>query len=718
MAIYETYAKFIMEGILRDQILGGTAPSYRTVIAAFDSYTSGLDLTKPVFSSLTYEVEPGDESSATDYNEGLFTAQQDMRVLFKHLLGAEIRMSRYFARWRAEAERLEGRLKDLEDRIINLLLLTKDTEGYFNYVYDSLTDASKASTSSTTLFDKKRGMVTLGASSLTPTRIDLSNAFGATAVNSAEFTVLSQNSLVSSTEAAGSKLQNVISDKTNYWQNNVVMDKPGTVTSDLIVSLAKTQSFSRIDVDLHAANQNSKVSVTPMYSADKYNWKQLPITNFTREVTGRTTFQFGTLSAKYIKLLITKPGYDRVSNSQYVYEFGMDEVAIHKENYGESDKQQIFYSTALSVVNVAGVTQSFSKAVLEVCENVPTNTSIDYSLAVSNTKSASIGSLTFMPIDPVNRTSYKGQTILDFGELNQVTVSGVGVSYDTAGATGFKSPDKDYTMITGVSGTSATTSAKSATATRYVFSDPSLRLLDYQFASLTDITDGTLEIWRNVNVKGTTTKVRDTSNGWREVGAWYHTTVWVNNKSGVTINFGSKAIQIDGFKKTGVTKIAYGAHRVAVHKDNWIEVSTTSVTDLASLKTADTLYPYNHRYLVEGLAYPTGWATTAEKVYLGFDIVAEYLMKKTSVFDMMANTSGDFSRFSLDKDMAETGEVASNVFLVRVDSSQADFVNENFTIRFKSAVSSYQYIWLKAALATTASSVAPALDSYRVKVGN
>ena len=433
MSIYDTYAQYVMEGILRDEILGGS-PSYRDVVVAFDTYLLTHDLKTPAFVASNYEVGELDSSSAASYNQAMDLAAQDMRVLFKHLLLTESTMSRFFSRWRAEAERLEGRLKDLEERVSDLLLVTKDTEGYFNYVYDALSDASKINTSSSCLFDKKRGLVTLGASSLTPTRLDLTNAVGAVAVNSVEFTVLSQNNMVSATEAAGSKLQYVISDATNYWQQNVVMSKPGTVTAEIVVSFSAAKTFSRILVDLHAANQNSKVSVTPFTSNDKYNWTQLPITNFSREITDRASFQFSSLSAKYVKFIITKPGYDRVDNSQYVYEFGVDEVAFFADSFGTSDLSQTFYSTALSVLDKTGTATGFSKAVLEVCENVPTGTTLAYSLAVSNSSTTALGSLTFMNITPVNRTSYKEQTILDFGELPLVTIADVAPSYDSSGA--------------------------------------------------------------------------------------------------------------------------------------------------------------------------------------------------------------------------------------------------------------------------------------------
>ena len=221
MSIYDTYAQYLMEGLLREEILSGN-PSYRDIIVAFDVYVQGHDLETPAFAADEFEVDELGNSSATSYNLALQTAQQDMRVLFKHLLTVESAMSRSFSRWRAEAERLEGRLKDLEDRVANLLILTKDTEGYFNYVYDALSDSSKINSSSTTLFDKKRGLVTLGKTSLTPSRLDLTNAVNAATVNKAEFTLLSQNYLVSATEVAGSKLQYIIADRTNYWQQKML----------------------------------------------------------------------------------------------------------------------------------------------------------------------------------------------------------------------------------------------------------------------------------------------------------------------------------------------------------------------------------------------------------------------------------------------------------------------------------------------------------------
>jgi len=157
----------------------------------------------------------------------------------------------------------------------------------------------------------------------------------------------------------------------------------------------------------------------------------------------------------------------------------------------------------------------------------------------------------------------------------------------------------------------------------------------------------------------------------------------------------------------------------------------TTVSGLASLKTADSLYPYNHRYLVEGLAYPSAYPSTDEQTYRGFDIIAEHFMKEVSPFDLISNVaSNDYSKFALDKDVADTGrlldgvaaaaaeQAPNNAFLLKIDGTNPDFVNEEFMLRFKSANSLFTYLRFKAELSTTDSKITPSVDSFRIKIAS
>jgi len=724
MAVYDTYAEIVVENILREVLRSGTAPTLSEILARFDTFTTSNDLSQPLFTADTYQVTVLGSSSAAAYNTGNQLIQQDTQVLYTHMLRLGNKSMESFNRWRQEAEQLEIELSNLEDRIASLLLLADDTAGYFNFVCDNFRDASKIDqTYSTTRFDLSRGLITLGTSNTSTTRIDLSTLDS----KDLEFTVLSRNNLISTVSASGSKITNAVSDKSSFWQERIYTNASKPVTIEFKIKLGAPTTISRIDLDLHSSNSGSAVQVVPLYSVDNYNYHQLPSSDLSHLVKDKTSFIFPALTASQIKLVMTKTVCDRIELNKYVYEFGIDEVALFNEGYSTSsstDTGSIFISQPLSLLDASNTVQQFNRVALEVCETVPDGTTIDYSIMVSNS-SPMPASGVYTDIDPLNRTTINKPTTIDFGDLDTVSVSGVLISYDASETnTALINPDKDYHIIQSTSGTTAVISDAIASAKRYNFLNKEDKILSHCVASGIDIADGTLEVWRNINVKGLNTKVRDTTAGWSFNDPYYTTTVYVDSKTGATVDFGSEQIVIDGKAQTGVVNVSSGNHKVQVHKRNWKKIELAGVTTLAALKTADTLYPYNHRYLVEGFSYPADWLE--KKVYRGFDIVAEYLMKQVGPFDLLNNVQPtNYEYYALDRDAPDTAVIidgsttskpSMDVFLLKANPSQTDFVNERFLIRFKATNTLYSYMRLKAVMKTTDVSLTPVLDSYRIKV--
>ena len=728
--IRDTYAELIMESILREILNEGTAPTAAEITTRFDDFVAAYDISQPLFIGEDYSVEPGEVSSIAQYNGANAAILQDLKVLYRHLFSTTNQSIKGFERWKKEAEVLEERLQELEERITNLLLVADDTEGYFNFMYDNFATTSKVDLTNTTAYvNVGKSLVTIGTSTSGGTRLDLS---GLDPNKDIEFSVLSRNNLASVQQASKSELKNAVSDKANFWQNRVITTSATPVSIELKVKLPAKKTVSRIDIDLHSANANSAVQITPMYSVDNYNYNQLPTTNFTRSVVKKGAFQFTPVQASQIKFIMTKTGADQVVGNQYAYEFGVDDISFYNEQFTATTSQDtgaVFISKPLSVVDTASQPEQFSKVTLKVCEEVPTGTSIDYYLTASNDLTVPISSGIWTAISPNNRSNPTNPTVIDFGDLDETTVSGVKVSYDaTETDLRFVNPDKDFTIVESVAAGVATETAAIASDQRYSFLNSDDYILDHCIASGIQIAKKTLEVWRNVAVVATTDKVRGEIVGWGYSDPYYSTTVYVSNAVGTDIDWGGKAVLIDGIARTGTFTVSQGAHKIQVHKDNWKEVLQTSVNSLTALKAADSLYPYNHRYLVEGFGYPALYPSTDEKVYHGFDIMAEYLMKEVSAFDLINNVAdSDYAKFAIDKDMPDaaglvggtiTAKEAMSVILLKVDTGSSDFINERFIVKFKSANTLYKYLRLKAVLKTTKSTITPAIDSYQIKIAS
>lgn len=722
--IRDTYASLILEQIIRDLLSEGTVPTFSRIESEFDLYTNANDISKPLFLSKNAKAISGISSSASLFNQSNKLILQDLKVLYSHLLKITDVSVSTFDRWKTECDLLESRIKNLQERIQNLLFLAEDSDGYFSYIQDNFSDLLKVDVDNSTaniFLDK--GFVTLGTSDTSPTRIDISNL----SEKDISFTVLTRTNLVSVASVHQSKLIHAIQDVNTFWQQHVLMSKLVPVTAEIKIDLLEEKTISRIDIDFHMSNSSGNVQVTPMLSLDNLNYSPLPITNLTRSVKDKTLYQFTPQSARYVKLLLTKQGPDQVSNNLYTYEFGLDSISFFNEGFSTTTSSTLI-SKPLSVIGTDGEIESFSRLSLEVCEDVPENTSINFSVAVTNNYDADINDLTFVDIDPRNRSLISKPIVLDFGDLPNTTVSGIYISYDSyAPGSGFVNPSRAVVVVSGIDSSSLPlTQSGLSSDTRYAFANNNDRILSHSIDSSLTLPSNGIELWRNISIKGSQEEVRGRSLGWGFEEPYYLTTVYVSNPNGTTIDFGGDMVFFDETGYSGKVTITQGIHSVKVHKDNWKDIDISAVTDLASLKSSDSLYPYNHRYLVEGFQYPGGWSSLEEKIYNGFDIVAEYLLKEVSVFNLI-NTiaSNDYSKFAKDKDTRDASMlVGSNflnktentVFLVKIDDSNPDFINEQFLLKIKTINTLYKYIRFKATFNTIDSSIAPFLSSYRIKI--
>jgi hypothetical protein len=147
-----------------------------------------------------------------------------------------------------------------------------------------------------------------------------------------------------------------------------------------------------------------------------------------------------------------------------------------------------------------------------------------------------------------------------------------------------------------------------------------------------------------------------------------------------------------------------------VSNDNWLSV-TAEANTLEDLKASDTLYPYNHKLLIEGYQYGSSYSD--ERLYVGVSMYAELVCAYTTTHNFNTQTeTGDLSLYT--RDLDDDGKL---VFLFKVDRSYADEGNEHFLVEYKLANKTFTDVVFKATLATTDESLTPILSSYVIKLG-
>jgi len=762
MAIESTYRKLLISDYIYEQLRAGRTVSALEIQEQVEALLEERDLSVPQFVASGYYVTEGESSSAVKHVNTFNTIRQDLRVLYKEMLGLSKVSSDAFERWGLESDNIEKRLIDLEDRIEDLLLLTQDTEGHHSILIDNFTDTNLVDSDLTTAeVDLEGALVQMGTTDSTGVRIFLNDLDPATDVS---FKIRSTTNFINRTDATGASLVDPFHQESKAWWTSIAMNKANPVTCEFTIKLGDDPvTISKIFMQLHESAESSPTNITPLYSVDNQIFEQLPTNTFTQEVRTSTTFQFSEVQAKWIKFILTKAGPDPSSGTSYFYyEFGFKQIAFYHDAF-DSDVVQRLVTAPLWVATEDGSAQNFEKLTLDVCERLETDTTIKYFVTTSNDIDSIDTNFDYdlalwIPISPIGRELALHPLVLDVGDVAETVIGDtetIQIAYDGV-ATDDKliNPSDPFRLLSKDSTTAAvvdeevhTKDYSTTPVVRYAFKNTNDRILNYQIKDTSYsgsgtgealiINEATMMLFRNIGEVGLTPKdttalVREVQRGWRFEDPYYSCIVEIRNPEGIAIDVGDSPIIIDDISYTnrvdetvltGRTTASTGLHSIQVHKSNWKEVTPNlgdpAAGGLNDIKKADSLYPYNHKLLIEGYDYHDDFIDT--KVYTGVDLFAETLMSQVSIFDLMNNITVDnYDVFALDRDAPNShvgGNSPTRVFVLKIDENNPDFQNERFMIRFTLVNQLQKYLRLRVDFSTADNKVTPALHSYKVKLG-
>ena len=766
MAIESTYRTLLIEDFIKNQLSRGVSVSAIDIEDEIDESIAGLDLTNPQFIAEDHHVQRVENSSATKHKDTFLDIRQDLRVLYKDMINLTKTSIEAFERWGLESFSIEKRLIDLEDRIENLLILTQDTQGFSGIIVDNFTDTGKVDlTNSTAEVDIECAAVEMVADPSVFSRIFLNEL---ELPDDVTFKVRTTIDFLSRVDQVEAILSDPFNQESKTWWSNITMRTRGPVTTELTVRLNPDGpiKLSRIFMELHDSAESSPISITPLYTVDNINFNQLPTNTFTIEAKSVAAFSFEEVEAKWIKFILTKRGPDPSGGTEFFnYQFGFKNIRFFEQAFSQDDTQHMI-TTPLFLTDPDNLDDvvSFDKLTLETCERIETGTAINYFITVSDNAAVPLianeninETAEWFPISPVNRTIQPHPVILNVGDVTEQTFGDdevVKVAYDgRATDPDFVNPSASFKLLS-KSGTTILDESITATVPRYNFINTNDRILDRQIkdsvytGSGTDpliINEGEILILRNIGAQAldpddVLNKVREIQRGWGFNDPFYSCVIEIQNPDGMEIDVGDQPITIDDVVftnkvdsniLTGKTETTTGLHRIKVHKKNWKEFKPDIDTDpvsgpiapvdqLDELIARDPLYPFNHKVIIEGFAYPSNYPETDEKVYQGADIFAELQMMLVSPFDIANNVAVDnFTVYALDRDapISHTGGNSSTrVFVVKVDDSNPDFQNERFMIRFKEVNALRKYLRLRADLTTTNGKISPSLEGYKIKL--
>ena len=716
MSLSRTYKEYILNKILKGYLYDGDIPTADELEDALETYQEDHpDLSQPKSKYQDFTVEHGGSSSASSLNDFITTIADDTSVVSSEVYNIAREISTYYDRWSYEVKRLSSKSKLLQQRVDALLLLANNTEGYFATVGDVFTDMNLVDTDNTDVsVNVAEQTVTLNSGTANNETVSQIDTTSMTELDVA-FYPLGGSVKPGTSYAEFNKdntLLNIFKTNNGSWAGKVTSSSSGPLTCELKAKISNTdQEVSKITMEYTGPSSTSKSTITLQYSSDGYSWTIVPTNEATKILSPSMAWSFPKVSIKWIKFIFYKPTHDQ---NEYEYIFSARSVKIFGNTYHE-DQGDTFYSKSLFATNKEGTEVSFSKVQLETCDNKPTNTSISYYVAASRDDSSWTS---WYQILPSQEAGIKYPKVINFGgpawQNNEDLTSSdykLNSSYD-------------YNVLVRVFSNTDTV--------QYRFKDSKFAaintLIPVQTGEDPDPVSNSIVVWRNVRYVEAypnypdTDLVREVPRGWGSDGKLYTCYFEVINNSGIILNFGDRPCVIDGQEVSGAVTIKAGIHKFQTSSDNWYDIST-AYTDLGYeleteevLTSIDPLYPYNHKLIIEGFPYQSGFK--GKRVYLGTDISAEFCCTRTSLFDL-ENNIDSYGYFAI-KGVGANERDASLSIIVRYDANNSDFTNELFYVKWRGGSSSsslYKYVKLKAELETTNTEISPSITAYQIKLG-
>jgi len=699
VTVSRIYKNFLVQDIIRESLRQGQVLTKGEIDAELERITaSNPDLSEPFTQRSAYKTEEGESLSSDKMNTLTQIMLNDLSVAYSAMTEQALEVTATYDSVTSEFKAIEKRIKELEENTQNLLIVAKNVEGYFDYISDTFSNKDKTDINKSTAFvDNKVGIVTLEPKA--HSRISMP-----VITSDLQFNVITREQLQAITLAPNSVITDAFSDQENIWIQRVEMLRGiGAVTADLIVRMPDTSAeISKIIYKPAVSDEGNISTVTVQYSDDGLNWFNVEGTG-TERLIGDVTLIFTPVTAAFWKFVFNKAGYDEFRGDRYIYEFGARSIQMYGVEY--KSKKNKLEGTLVSKA-LTGIDETiFNRISLRACESTPTGTTINYFVAALtepeiadyNSGALSIDALNFNRIDPIEREDPINPIVIDFANVDELT--GVQSSYVKNQGLPFRYESDFNTLVD--------------------YTVPS-NIVREELQVLRNVGDNTEDAGGNSPVK-----VKLVDHGWSFDGTFYSCNIYVEADSGRVIDFGPESIDVDNFSTSGQVTLAKGFHRIRTHKKNWrgIEPALMTTTD-----NPDILYPYNHKYLIEGMGETlygddmtvliSGETKQSivdpDGVYIGASRYWEKTLEELTIFDFTQNVDDDnYDIFGFVKDFNGDDRI-----MVK-DSLEPGLLTSEKLAIITRAVSGdlHKGIILKAELSSEDPKVTPVLDEYIIRLG-
>lgn len=617
----------------------------------------GFDIEKPGFK---------DHSSVAMENKNRTAMFDDVTTLSARLDDLILMLEDSHRGFYGTSKRVGKLLDQTESRLDNLLLLNGAADAFVSGIEETF-DTQVQVDQSTTTAAVEAGYCTLGRTGYTP--VDLSK--------------LKLNATIAGTQNvlgvnASSPIESLKEDDGALWEYIVyTKEQQGRVTLILTMELPEASYVGDLRLAGLPISVNKKMTASCFYSLDGSSWTALdPVEQV---ATSEMAFQIGLEGVRKVQITLSKEAADSSTSNKgrYMYIFSLDSLKLYADLFNASTRSTLLCGP-YNVVNDQGGPVYFTKATISACTCEPDDTSVSFYLSQDGT-------------------------------------NWVGVSHnDDAG--------NFVSFGDGTADQSAAFLDESISVGAVVESVEGMEDIDFQTEAVlnTFITSAYVDVVplrsivvkRNLPSSSSPDKLLGTTAGWTfdDTTQQYACTLYIESPDGRYLDLGDTSAYINGSLVSGQVYLPQGYSVFATADSNWIEVDE-SLTTSDQLEKADPLYPYNHKFLVEGYSYSGTFS--GEKVYQGADAFFAVLMVYRSPEEFAYAEVEDplyYKMFTIE-------DADGNWYIkVKVDKTDATWSQELYSSDWFVQSGTTNQLYVKALLSTSDTGKTPRIDSFKVRV--
>jgi len=543
------------------------------------------------------------------------------------------------------------------------LLQMKGTGVFYSMLEETLTTKEKVGVESTAKVDN--GVATLGMNNAAEISLDQADIV---------YKVIApKGTLAKKTNASVELLKD---QDGNHWSVLVYTEYPvGDVNLVVNVSFKSPVLVKAIEAIGLRTSGLGNYTITGLYTLK--NGKTKTAFPALREVGTSNFFQINQEGVTSVALALRKNRCDEQVGGQYIYAFSLDQLRVTGVGTEEATESMLELGP-YDFHDAEDNELTFTKVDLEPCMTLPEGTSVQWSVSK----------------DGMGFTPWSGTPVV------------IGETPDT-GTYQFIDETVDGYVLIGeqelIDEASLTISAgfeTEAILNKYIEAD-----------SRTLVSETSIVVKRGLlTAENKDLPFFNGTHGWWPTEQGYHTTVYVKEGEGREIDFGEKPIRINGQLISGRVVLPQGYSTVMVFPASWDDIESGAANESA-LRSLDSLYPYNHKYLIQGYSYPTGY--TGARIYNPFEEMFAVKLKYVSpeLFSVLDKSDEDFYQcYTIDD--REDG----SFFLVKVNRSHSDWSSEKVSATWNMKEESGNSLYLKAVLRTSIVGNTPIIESIKMRV--